>query len=294
MRRLASFVIAGLVSAGLALAQQPAAPAAPAAPAPPPVAKAKATTPEIPFDSVSFIKMPTGLYMGEAIGVATNSKGNVFVITRSGETRVFEFDRNGTFVKEFGKDSYGYGFAHAVRVDQDDNVWSVDEGTNVILKYAPDGKLLMVLGKRPDPIEQLALMPGTAPYSGANRPYSFHRPTDVTWDPAGQHLRVRRLHRLAVVKYDKNGRFIKSVGTRGNGVNQFNTPHGITADNQGNIYVADRGNSPHCRARQQSGLEEDLRPCRARRGASACRKARRSISSAPPRAGPTWRSATRP
>src|SRR5436190_10715515 len=144
-------------------------------------AKARATAPDIPYDSVSFVKMPAGLYMGEGIGVATNSKGNVFVITRSGESKVFELDKNGTFVKEFGKGSYGYGFAHAVRVDKDDNVWSVDEGSNLVLKYAPDGKLLMVLGKRPDPIDQLAMMPGTAPYSGANRPYSFHRPTDVTF-----------------------------------------------------------------------------------------------------------------
>jgi len=229
MRHLcASFVAALLLWAGPAYAQ----------------AKARATAPEIPFDSVSFIKqMPAGLYMGEAIGVATNSKGNVFVITRSGESRVFEFDRNGNFVKEFGKGSYGYGFAHAVRVDKDDNVWSVDEGSNVILKYAPDGKLLMVLGKRPDPIDQLNRMPGTAPYSGANRPYSFHRPTDVTWDPQGNIFVSDGYTDSRIVKYDKNGRFIKSIGTRGRDVNQFSTPHGITADNQGNIYVADRGNS---------------------------------------------------
>ena len=205
-------------------------------------AKSRATTPEIQFDSVSFLKMPTGLYMGEAIGVATNSKGSVYVITRSGESRVFEFDRNGTFVKEFGKDSYGYGFAHAVRVDRDDNVWTIDEGSNMVLKYNPAGKLLMVLGKRPDPIDQLARMPGTAPFSGANRPYSFHRPTDVTWDAQGNIFISDGYTDSRVVKYDKNGRFIKSVGTRGNGVNQYNTPHGIAADAQGNIYVADRGN----------------------------------------------------
>ena len=206
-------------------------------------AKARATAPQIPFDSVSFLKMPPGIYVGETIGVATNSKGNVFVITRSGESKVFEFDRNGVFVKEFGKDSYGYGFGHAVRVDKDDNVWSVDEGTNLILKYAPDGKLLMVLGKRPDPIDQLAALPGTAPYSGANRPYSFHRPTDVTWDAQGNIFVSDGYTDSRVVKYDKNGRFLKSMGTRGSGTNQFSTPHGISADAQGNIYVADRANN---------------------------------------------------
>src|SRR5258708_1607576 len=98
-------------------------------------AKAKATTPEIPFDSVpNFFKLPAGLYMGEGVGVATNSKGHVFVYTRSGETRLFEFDQTGNFVKEFGGGSYGMAFAHAVRVDKDDNVWAPDEDSTLIMQ----------------------------------------------------------------------------------------------------------------------------------------------------------------
>ena len=140
MRRvIAGVVVALLLGVVPALAQPVAGPA-----------KAKATTPEIPFDSVpNFLKMPAGIYMGEGIGVATNSKGHVFVYSRSGETRLFEFDQNGAFVKEIGDGSYGFAFAHAVRVDKDDNIWAVDEGTNMVIKFSPDGKLLMVLGKRP-------------------------------------------------------------------------------------------------------------------------------------------------
>jgi sugar lactone lactonase YvrE len=208
--------------------------------------KLKATTPEIPYDSVpDFFKLPDGLYMGEGIAVATNSKGNVYVFTRSGKSRVFEFDRNGNFIKEFGKDSYAYAFAHAVRVDKDDNVWTVDEGTNVVLKYAPDGRLLMVLGKRPDPIEQLNMMPGTAPYSGANRPYSFHRPTDLGFDPQGNIMISDGYTDSRVVKYSPSGRFIKSAGKRGNGSGplEFNTPHTIAVDGKGMVYVGDRGNA---------------------------------------------------
>ena len=110
-------------------------------------------------------------------------------------------------------------------VDPDDNVWTVDEGTNMILKFNPAGKLLMVLGKRPDPLDQLGRMPGAAPFSGANRPYSFHRPTDVTWDAQGNIFVSDGYTDSRIVKYDKNGRFIKSTIARGNGVNQFNTPH---------------------------------------------------------------------
>jgi len=222
-----------LLSSGLAFAQAPAVPA-----------KARATAPEIPYDSVpNLLKMPDGLYMGEGIGVATNSKGRLYVFTRSGESRLFEFDPTGKFVKEFGAGSYGYGFAHAVRVDKDDNVWTVDEGTNVILKYNPQGKLLMVLGKRPDAIDQLAMMPGTAPYSGANRPYSFHRPTDIAWDPEGNIFVSDGYTDSRVVKYDKTGRFIKSAGARGSGPLQFSTPHTIAVDAQGMVYVGDRGNA---------------------------------------------------
>jgi outer membrane protein assembly factor BamB len=207
-------------------------------------AKARETTSEIPFESVpNFFKLPAGLYMGEGVGVATNSKGHVFVYTRSGETRLFEFDQTGAFVKEFGGGSYGVAFAHAVRVDKDDNVWAVDEGSNVIMKFSPDAKLLMVLGKRPDPLEQLSLLPGGGQYSGANKPYSFHRETDVGWDAAGNIFVSDGYGDSRVVKYDKTGRFIKSVGTRGNGTLQFSTPHAIAVDGKGTVYVADRGNS---------------------------------------------------
>src|SRR6476620_4983792 len=84
--------------------------------------KAKAeNVPEIPFTSVpNFFKLPPDLYFGEGIGIATNSKGHVFVYTRSGDTRLFEFDQNGNFVREIGAGLYGFEFAYAVRVDRED------------------------------------------------------------------------------------------------------------------------------------------------------------------------------
>ena len=77
--------------------------------------------------------------MGEGIGVATNSKGHVFVNTRAQQTRNFEFDQNGVFVQEIGQDLYGFVFGHGVRVDPQDNIWVVDEGTNMIIKFNPEG-----------------------------------------------------------------------------------------------------------------------------------------------------------
>src|SRR5580765_4795237 len=116
--------------------------------------KAKAeNVPVIPHTSVpNFFKLPADLYFGEGIGIATNSKGHVFVYHRSGDTRLFEFDQKGNYVKEWGVGLYSSEFAHAVRVDAQDNVWIVDEGSNMVVKFNPDGRVAMVLGRRPEPV----------------------------------------------------------------------------------------------------------------------------------------------
>jgi hypothetical protein len=205
--------------------------------------KAKAeNVPEIPFTSVpNFFKLPPDLYFGEGIGIATNSKGHVFVYTRSGDTRLFEFDQNGTYVRELGQGLYGLEFAHTVRVDREDNIWTVDEGTNMVIKFNPEGRVVMVLGRRPEPVA--GPFDSTLPPAPPEK-YRFGRPTDVTWDAQGNIFISDGYVNSRVVKYDKNGRFLKSVGTtRGSAPSQMNTPHSITSDAQGNIYVADRGNA---------------------------------------------------
>src|SRR5262249_5696950 len=104
-------------------------------------AQAKATiagVPDIPFMSVpNFLKLPPGENLGESVAVATNSKGNIYVYHRRDTTRLFEFDRNGTFTREIGKGYYGFEFAHSLRVDKEDNVWTVDEGANRGTKFSP-------------------------------------------------------------------------------------------------------------------------------------------------------------
>jgi sugar lactone lactonase YvrE len=187
----------------------------------------------------NFLKLPPDIYFGEGIGVATNSKGHVFVYTRSGATRLFEFDQNGTYVREIGQGLYGFVFAHAVRVDRDDNIWAVDEGSNMIIKFNPDGHVAMVLGRRPEMSE--GLVAGAPPL--ASEHYVFNRPTDVGWDPAGNIFITDGYGNSRVIKFDKNGRFLKETGTRGPQPGQLNTPHTMAMDAQGNVYVGDRGNA---------------------------------------------------
>jgi hypothetical protein len=207
--------------------------------------KAKAqNVPEIAYDSVpNFLKFAPNIYLGEGIGVATNSKGHVFVYTRSGDTRLFEFDQNGVYVREIGQGLYGFMFAHAVRVDKDDNIWAVDEGSNMVIKFNPQGRVTMVIGRRPEAVEELTNFTGQGGYTGANKPYSFNRPTDVAWDAAGNIFVSDGYGDSRVVKYDKNGRFLKSAGTRGTQQGQLNLPHTMATDAQGNVYIGDRSNA---------------------------------------------------
>ena len=79
----------------------------------------------------NLLKLPNDLYLGEAAGVAVNSKGHIFIFIRSSQIRLFEFDAKGNFVHELGKDLYGFSFAHVVRIEKDDNLWCVDEGANI-------------------------------------------------------------------------------------------------------------------------------------------------------------------
>ena len=104
-----------------------------------PALGAQQAPPEIPFDSVpNFFKLPPDLNFGEVGGVAVNSKGHVFVFTRSNSAggpaygataaQLLEFGPDGKFIREIGKDLYAWSFAHAVRIDKDDNIWAVDKG----------------------------------------------------------------------------------------------------------------------------------------------------------------------
>lgn len=205
--------------------------------------KAK-NVPVIPFTTVpNFLKLPPNLYLGEGIGVATNSKGHIFVYTRSQATRLFEFDATGRFVREIGEGLYGLVFAHAVRVDPQDNIWVVDEGSNMVIKFNPEGRVVMTMGRRPEPPDA-QMSPAPPPTSAPAQPgqYIFDRPTDVAWDRDGNIFVSDGYGNSRVVKYSKDGRYITSVGTRGSGPGQLNLPHTIAADAKGNIYVGDRSN----------------------------------------------------
>lgn len=208
--------------------------------------------PEIPFESVPhFLKMPPNLYLGEAAGVAVNSKGHVFVFSRgnttgpaygAGAAQLLEFAPDGSYIREIGHNLYAWSFAHAVRVDKQDNIWAADKGSDMVIKFDPEGRVAMVFGRKQEASDE-----GTEPLKHPKPPLppvdgQFRQVTDMAWDAAGNTYISDGYINSRVAKVDKNGKWLKSFGEPGSGPGQLNTPHSIATDAKGNVYVADRGN----------------------------------------------------
>jgi sugar lactone lactonase YvrE len=187
-------------------------------------------------------KMPEGRKWGSPGGLATDRKGNLWVFERCGantcagsnETAVLEFDPSGKLVKSFGAGMFV--FPHAIFVDHDNNVWVTDaDGKDgkghTVVKFSPEGKVLMTLGK--------------AGVTG-DGPDTFNRPSGVVVAPNGD-IFVADGHggtsNTRIVKFSKNGKFVKTWGTKGTGPGEFGELHSIAMDSKERIFVADRGNN---------------------------------------------------
>ena len=217
-----------------------------------PPALAQQAVPSIAFDSVpNPLRLPTNMYFGEVSGVSVNSRGHVFVLSRgntsgpayaAAATQLLEFDAKGQFIREIGKNLYAWSFGHAVRVDKDDNIWVTDKGSDMVVKFNPQGRVAMVFGRKQEASDE-----DTAPLKHPKPPLPaedgrFRQVTDVTWDPAGNIFISDGYINSRIAKADRNGNWLKSWGDRGDKPGEFNTPHNIAADAQGNVYVADRFN----------------------------------------------------
>ena len=215
---------------------------------------AQESVPEISFASVpDFLKLPPGMNFGEVPGVAINSKGHVFVFTRSNSAngpayapaaaQLLEFGPKGEFLREIGKGLYAWSEAHSVRIDKDDNIWAVDKGSDMIIKFNQAGRVIMTFGRRTESADQEAKpwererVPPLPAIDGL-----FRQPTDVTWDSEGSIYITDGYVNSRVAKYDRNGDWVKSWGDKGTGPGQFHIPHQIVADRDNNLYVGDRTN----------------------------------------------------
>jgi hypothetical protein len=215
--------------------------------------QAQQAVPEIPFDSVpNFLKLPPDMNLGEASGVAVNSKGDVAVFTRSNSaggpaygataSQILLFDKTGKFVREIGKGLYAWSYAHAIRFDKDDNLWAIDKGSDMIVRLNPEGHATMVFGRKKEASDDAEpwerVTPPRPPVNG-----QFRQPTDVAWDTEGNIYISDGYINSRVAKFTKDGDWVASLGEPGGGkLGNLNTPHTISYDAKGFIYVGDRGN----------------------------------------------------
>jgi hypothetical protein len=232
---------------------------------------AQNAAPVLNFDSAANpLVLPDDIYLGEVGGVATNSRGDIFVYTRTGHptvsmatarpfvhggSRLFQFDRNGKFTREIGQGVYGFLFAAQVRVDPQDNLWVVDEMSAMVMKFDPQGRVAFLLGRKAEAIQNPPRAGGPGggggeggggrgggPPGAGPQQDLFNRPTDVAWDAQGNiFVADGRGTNQRVAKFSKDGVFVKSIGQRGNAQGQFASVDSIAIDAQGNLYVADAG-----------------------------------------------------
>jgi DNA-binding beta-propeller fold protein YncE len=170
-----------------------------------------------------------GIEWGETAGLTIDAKGRLYAFTRT-SSPVVEFDRAGKLLKTWGAGLFVY--PHGIRVDRNGFLWLTDgrgrDGKgHQVFKYTRDGKLLMTLG--------------TAGVSG-DGPDTFNGPTDVAVAPNGDIFVADGHGNNRIVKFSKDGKFIKAWGKKGAGPSEFNLPHTLFFDSRGRLLVGDRSN----------------------------------------------------
>ncbi len=230
--------------------------------------------PELPFESIpNPLNMPDDIHFGEIAGVAINSHGHVFVFSRGNSVgpaymakaaQLLEFDAEGNYVREIGKNLFAWSYAHAVRIDADDNIWTVDKGSDTIIKFNPQGRVEWVFGRPQESshftgppdyaatlaehLERAGVHMEVPENNNARNPVPVHQdnrfnqPTDVAWDSQGNSYFSDGYINSRVGKANARGEWVASWGSLGTGPGQFDTPHGIAVSPDDEVYVADRGN----------------------------------------------------
>lgn len=239
---------------------------------------------------------PDVIHLGEVAGVARNSRGEIYVYTRTGNplmtmgtsryiavssSRVFKFDPRGRYERELGQNIYGSLFAQQARVDSQDNLWIVDRMSGQVMRFDPQGRITMVLSRKPEAMGGAVSAPrgggaggggaapaqagragggggggaSAAPAGRAGGPAmpegeSFNAPTDVVWDTQGNIYVADGLARTRIAKYDPEGRFVTNIAAPGAA-----NIYGMQIDAQDNLYVADYGNQRILVLNSQTGAQ---------------------------------------
>lgn len=169
--------------------------------------------------------LPDSVKLGPVSAVATDAADNVYVFHRA-KNPVLVFSKDGKFLR-----SWGDGLvktAHGLRVDRDGNVWTTDIGSHLVMKFDPQGKVLLTLGKKDE---------------AGDTPDKFNKPTDVAVSASGDFYVADGYGNSRVVKFAKDGKYLKEWGKKGAGEGEFNLPHAVFVDAKGRVHVGDRENN---------------------------------------------------
>ena len=181
----------------------------------------------------NWAQLPAGVQWGQVISVQPDAHGDLWVFHRS-EPPILKFDASGKFLKSFGAGMFVQ--AHGLSLDHEGNLWVTDSQAKdgkgqQVFKMSPEGKVILTLGK--------------AGVAGAGHD-TFNGPCGAVVAPNGD-IFVADGHggetNARIVKFSKDGRFLKEWGKKGTGPGEFDTPHSIVMDSKGRIFVADRGNN---------------------------------------------------
>ncbi|MBV9747065.1 MAG: hypothetical protein JO099_25155 [Acidobacteriia bacterium] len=192
------------------------------------------TAPALNYVAVeNSLTLPAGVTMGAPASVAFDSHGHIIVLNR-GPQPLIEFDEKGTFVRSFGEGLFTR--SHGLHIDRAGNIWATDVGGHTVMKLSPQGQVLLTLGTKGQSGE----------WNEAAQSHKFNEPNDVAIGANGD-IFVVQGHTPGrgdprVLKFDKNGNFLKTWGGKGTEPGQFEVAHGIAMDAKGMLWVTDREN----------------------------------------------------